>query len=265
MSSPASPTPWSTLASNWEAFFPLRQPRLALALGLSAPGDLCLDAGCATGSLPRALASQGRCAHGLDLDPAFLAVARRKALEEALTITWHEASLLDLAAAAGGERFQLITCLGQTLPHLLEDGQWLSFFTPARELLRPGGKLVIQAVHDGAAPAGESRQLPVLTCPGGTLQRRRTMVSSSLASFETSFTPPAGIPVTSRLQHRRMLPEAAADLLRTAGLCPDPPLADEAGTPFQKTSIGWVLVARNDHSWKDPVGKPKAGTLPSPS
>ena len=58
-------SPWAPLAAGWEELFPLRQPRLDLALGLAGPGCRCLDAGCATGSLPRALAARGRLAHGL--------------------------------------------------------------------------------------------------------------------------------------------------------------------------------------------------------
>ena len=238
------PSPWTLLASGWEDLFPLRPARLELALSLSAPGDGCLDAGCATGSLSRALASKGRVAQGLDLDPAFLAVARQRALDQGLAITWHEASLLGLASATGNARFQLITCLGQTLPHLLEDEQWLAFFTQAREVLEPGGRLVIQAVHDGAQEAGASRELPILQWAGGTLERRRTMVSATLARFETVFHPLQGEPVTSRIMHRRMEPMTAAALLLQAGLRPGPALADEAGKPFQATSPGWVLVAQ---------------------
>ena len=244
------PSPWSPLARGWEELFPLRPARLDLALGLAGQGSVCLDAGCATGSLPRALASRGRVAHGLDLDPTFLEVARQRALDEGLAITWHEASLLDLAAAVAGQHFQLITCLGQTLPHLLEDDQWLAFFRQAREALVPGGRLVIQAVHDGQAPAGQSRDLPVLRCAEGTLERRRTMLSPTLARFETVFHPLAGDLVRHQATHRRMGPADAAALLRQAGLRADPPLADEAGTPFQEAAAGWVLIAQQDPSFR---------------
>lgn len=240
---PPPPSPWTLLASGWEELFPLRQPRLDLALRLAPEGSRCLDAGCATGSLPRALASRGRLAHGLDLDPAFLAAGRRRALAEGLEISWHEANLLDLAEAVGRVRFQLITCLGQTLPHLLEDAQWLAFYAQARACLEPGGHLVIQAVQDGLSPVGASRELPLLSFQGGTLERRRRMLSETLAEFETVFHPKEGAAVTSKSIHRRMGPEAAAKLLRQAGLHPEPATADEAGTPFQEASAGWVLVA----------------------
>lgn len=238
--SDASLPPWAQLASIWEELFPLRQARVDLALGLAPAGARVLDAGCATGSLVRALASRGRVAHGLDLEPAFLEVARRKALEEGLDAVWHEADLLSVAEAAGGARFHLVTCLGQTLPHLLGEDQWLDFFRQVRGLLAPGGHLVIQAVHDPQATG--TRDLPALRTAAGTLERRRTVVSETLATFETRFVPVTGEPVSSRVRHRRMRPEAAAELLREAGLQPGLPLADEGGAPFQETSPGWILV-----------------------
>ena len=241
-------SPWPLLAAHWEELFPLRPPRLAMEMALAPEGASVLDAGCATGSLPRALAARGRVAHGLDLEPAFLAVARHKAAEEAAQVTWHEAGLLDLAAAAGEARFDLITCLGQTLPHLLEEAQWLDFFRQARSLLRPGGHLAIQVVNDARRAPGDSRDLPVLDLGEGRLERRRVMVSEDLARFETCFRPsgvrPSGDePMRSEVLHRRMTPARAAALLRQAGLEPGPALADEAGGPFTEASPGWVLVA----------------------
>lgn len=244
MEAPASPTPWPLLAPHWEDLFPLRATRVDLTLALSAPGERCLDAGCATGALPRAWASHGRIAHGLDLEPSFLAVGRARAHAEGHTIQWHEASLLDLASQVGSQRFRLITCLGQTLPHLLEEGEWLSFFRQAKALLTPGGALVIQAVHDGDLAVGEVRELPPLRCAAGMLERRRVVLSSDHVRFETRFTPVEGLPLMSHVLHRRMAPAAAAELLVRAGFIPDPPLADEGGSPFHPKAPGWVIVAR---------------------
>ncbi len=243
MTGPAPTSPWSSLAASWEDLFPLRPPRLALAEALAPPGGRVLDAGCATGSLPRALAARGRTAHGLDLDPAFLEVARRRAEAEGVAVTWHLASLLDLGRATAGNRFRLITCLGQTLPHLLEEAEWLDFFRQAREALEPGGSLVIQAVSDAGLAPGQERALPPLACPGGRLERRRVMLSETLARFENVFHPDRGSPIASLVLHRRMAPEWAGELLRQAGLEPGPPQADEAGRPFQDDSAGWLMLA----------------------
>jgi 2-polyprenyl-3-methyl-5-hydroxy-6-metoxy-1,4-benzoquinol methylase len=243
---PASGTPWAALAASWEDLFPLRQPRLDLALALSAPGDRTLDAGCATGSLVRALAHHGRRAEGLDLEPAFLAVARDRGAAEALDLAWHQASLLDLGRVAEPEAYALVTCLGQTLPHLLTEAEWLDFFGQARRLLAPGGRLVIQVVNDDSAPIGSHRDLPSLAAPGGTLERRRTMLSDTLAQFETAFRPVDGEPAASTVRHLRMGPDRAAALLRQAGLAPGAPLADESGRAFEPSASSWLLVAVRD-------------------
>lgn len=240
---PASDTPWAALAASWEDLFPLRQPRVDLALALSAPGARTLDAGCATGSLVRALARNGRRAEGLDLEPAFLAEARTRAAAEGLDLPWHLAGLLDLGRLEGQGGFALVTCLGQTLPHLLEEADWLAFFAQARALLAPGGRLAIQVVNDGAAPAGTARDLPPLAAPGGTLERRRILVSDTLARFETVFRPAGGEPQASAVAHRRMDPGRAAALLAQAGLAAEPPLADESGRAFEPSAAGWLVIA----------------------
>lgn len=243
MEDPGPGAPWSLLAAAWEQFFPLRPQRLEWVLALAPPGARFLDAGCATGSLPRALASRGRVAHGLDLEPAFLDEARRLAEASGLDIPWHQGNLLEVAEAVGAARFDLVTCLGQTLPHLLEERQWIAFFRQVRGILTPGGRLAIQVVHDGATALHASRELPKVSCAAGTFERRRTMLPGGLARMDTVFRPAQGAPVPSQVLHLRMEPGRAAELLREAGLEPEPPMADESGKPFREDSPGWILVA----------------------
>jgi SAM-dependent methyltransferase len=215
-----------------------------MALALAPERTRVLDAGCATGSLPRALAGRGREAWGLDLEPAFLEVGRARARAEGLEVGWAEAGLLDLARVAPGREFRLITCLGQTLPHLLEEAEWLAFFGQARDRLAPGGHLVIQVLNDIGTLPGSSRDLPVLETPAGRLERRRTVLGPEVAAMAFRFTPPEGPALENRVLHRRMDPERAADLMRRAGLEAGVPTADEAGAPFGPASPGWVLAAR---------------------
>jgi len=235
-------SPWATLATCYEELFPLRPARLEMALVLAPEGSRVLDAGCAMGSLVRALAARGRRVHGLDLEAAFLTVARLRAEAEGLEVDWHQSDLRGLASATEGV-FRTIFCLGQTLPHLLEDAEWLDFFAQARERLEPDGTLVIQATHDGLAATGSRRELPLLKTEAITLERRRTMVSDRLARFETKLTLPGQAPVCSEVFHRRIHPDLASQWLRQCGLEPDAALADETGKPFEETSPGWILVA----------------------
>jgi SAM-dependent methyltransferase len=67
-----------------------------------------LDAGCGTGRVAIELARRGVDVVGVDIDPAMLAAARRKAPE----LTWVEA---DLATLALGRRFDVVVAAGNVL------------------------------------------------------------------------------------------------------------------------------------------------------
>lgn len=233
--------PWFTLAESYDVFFPLRAPRLEMALAVAPEGSRVLDAGCATGSLVRALAERGRRAEGLDLEPAFLDVARQRA--EGLGIAWHQADLRELEAVTSG-RFQAILCLGQTLPHLLEDQDWQAFFAQCAVRLEVGGSLFIQATWDGEGQVGASRELPLLQAGESRLERRRTLISERLARFETRLFLPGQEPVTCEVLHRRIHPDLAAEWMRACGLEPEVPWADESAKPFEASSPSWILRGR---------------------
>jgi SAM-dependent methyltransferase len=67
-----------------------------------------LDAGCGTGRVAIELANRGIRAVGVDLDPAMLATARRKAPD----VEWHEA---DLATLDLHERFDVVVAAGNVM------------------------------------------------------------------------------------------------------------------------------------------------------
>ena len=73
-----------------------------------APSGRVLDAGCGTGRVAIELARRGHDVVGLDLDPAMLAAARRKAPD----LPWIEG---DLATARLGERFDVVALAGNVL------------------------------------------------------------------------------------------------------------------------------------------------------
>jgi len=102
-----------------------------------------LDAGCGTGRVAVELVRRGIEAVGVDLDPAMLAVARRKAPD----LQWVEA---DLETVDLGRRFDVVVAAGNVF----------IFLTPGREAavtanlarhLEPGGLLVagFQLDEDG--------------------------------------------------------------------------------------------------------------------
>ena len=122
-----------------------------------APGARVLDAGCGTGRVAIELARRGHHVVGLDLDPAMLTAARRKAPD----LRWVEG---DLAATGLGERFDVVALAGNVLifvapgteaqvvarcaEHLVEGGLLIAGFQVA-----PGG-FGPDALDRAAADAG---------------------------------------------------------------------------------------------------------------
>ncbi|MEV5816717.1 class I SAM-dependent methyltransferase [Streptomyces mutabilis] len=110
------------------------------------PGDL-LDLGCGTGSLSLLASEQGHRVTGVDLSPAMLGQARAKlAGRDAVFLTGDAA-----APPVGGQRFDAVL-VRHVLWALPDPARALRHW---RELLRPGGRLVlVEGVWGAVAPVG---------------------------------------------------------------------------------------------------------------
>ena len=93
-----------------------------------------LDAGCGTGRVAIELARRGIDVVGVDLDPAMLEVARRKAPE----LDWREANLATLDL---GRRFDLVVMAGNVLV-FVAPGTEAAVVERTAAHLAPGGRLV---------------------------------------------------------------------------------------------------------------------------
>ena len=98
-----------------------------------APASV-LDAGCGTGRVGRELARRGLDVVGVDLDPAMLATARRKAPR----VDWH---LADLATVDLTRSFDAVVLAGNVMIFLTPGSEPAVVANMARHL-RPGGLLV---------------------------------------------------------------------------------------------------------------------------
>jgi glycine/sarcosine N-methyltransferase len=101
-----------------------------------------LDAACATGHHAIALARKGHQVVGVDLSSAMIEVARKNAATGGVDVTFVEAGLGDLATLE--RAFDIVLCLGNSLPHLLTKSAVDEALADFATILRPGGLLVIQ-------------------------------------------------------------------------------------------------------------------------
>jgi glycine/sarcosine N-methyltransferase len=103
-----------------------------------------LDAATGTGMHAIALAQLGFSTTGADNSPGMLARARLNASSAGVKIQFKIASFGSLAGAFGGQSFDALLCLGNSLPHVLSRPDLDKAVSDFAACLRPGGLLLIQ-------------------------------------------------------------------------------------------------------------------------
>lgn len=111
---------------------------------LPEPPRRALDLACGTGAAALALAAAGAEVVGVDRSPQMLAIARAKARDRGLTVSFVQADLRELRSALSPQPlgFDLIVCLYDSLNYLTGDNDLVRVLAAAGRLLRPGGRLV---------------------------------------------------------------------------------------------------------------------------
>lgn len=148
----------------WERRIERESPFLSALLS-GAPDASVLDLGCGTGEHTAWFAQQGARAVGLDRSESMIESARdHEALGHGRFVL---GDALDARAALPEEApFGLALCLGNMLPHVMEDDELTAFLRSARALLAPGGRLLLQILNYAKLLREEVNVLPVNVRPG---------------------------------------------------------------------------------------------------
>ena len=102
------------------------------------PRTLC-DCACGTGAMSVRFARRGMRVTGVDLSVDMLELARRKALQYGVQAMF---VCQDMCALALPRPVDALVCACDGVTYLLNDDRLRSFFTHARQALKPGGALV---------------------------------------------------------------------------------------------------------------------------
>jgi SAM-dependent methyltransferase len=113
-------------------------------LGLR-PGDRVLDLACGWGRHAVELARRGLAVVGLDRSEILLREAR--ATDRVARPVWVCGDVRELPFRGG---FDAVVCLFSSLGYFLSDAEDLRVLTAVREVLRPGGSLVLETMHRDA-------------------------------------------------------------------------------------------------------------------
>ncbi len=238
-------TLYESLAPLYDGLFPVDPraiPFLESLVGVEpgTAGPRVLDAGCATGAHAVSLATRGWNAVGIDSEAAMIAKAREGALREGVAerASFFEMDILEIGKSFRGRGFDLVLCLGNTLPHLVgadrgaesvDDPEAASFLGQARELLSPRGALVLQTLNFSLAGVGPGFEFPELAVGDAVMKR----------SYRD---PPPERPGTLRFVvelSRRGESQRAETFLVPLGPRRVASLLREAGLPDQARFAGW--------------------------
>jgi len=119
-----------------------------------------LDMACGTGQHAIAFAKEGYAVTAVDLSLPMIEQARANAVKAGVDVHLAVAGF-GQARRLIGQGFDAVTCLGNSLPHLIKRLELVAFLKDMRAVLRPGGILVIQNRNYDRVWARKIRFMPV--------------------------------------------------------------------------------------------------------
>lgn len=134
-----------------------------------------LDLATGTGAAALTLAAAGVCVTAVDRSARMLEIARGRARDQGLTITWIEADLLDLPTATPllpPASFDLITCLYDSLNYLTGNHDLTRLCAAAAQLLAPGGHFVFDLNTEAEYSSWDDRDQVVYDAHGMLVYNR---------------------------------------------------------------------------------------------
>ncbi|HEX7705226.1 MAG TPA: class I SAM-dependent methyltransferase [Thermoanaerobaculia bacterium] len=187
-----------------------------------------LDLGSGTGEHARFLASHGFSVVGIDSSSTMIERARASTKEE--SVEFIDGDMTD-AAPTAGRGFGAALCLGNALPHLLSDDEIRRFATSARDVIVPGGPLVIQLLNYDRIEAKKERALPLTFLrdpddPAATIiflramelrEGGRLIFMPTMLKMKSEAEPPIEVVSSRRVEIRGWRRHELEAALRTAG------------------------------------------------
>lgn len=134
------------LAKNYSKLFPLDAELFEFIKSYcpTAPHFTILDVGCASGDLALALSKQGYDVTGIDVSAAMIHIAEEKAKKLNLNTSFKTLHMLDINELGS---FDMITCFGNTLPHLENERKVSAFFRAVYNGLSAGGFFIFELLN----------------------------------------------------------------------------------------------------------------------
>lgn len=127
-----------------------------------------LDAACGTGMHAIALAQKGFDIAGADLSGGMVEQARENAAKAGLDIRFEQVGFGELARTFGESAFEIVLCLGNSLPHVVSEKRLAWALADFATCLSPSGIVLIQNRNFDAVMAHKERWMEPQVYEEGT-------------------------------------------------------------------------------------------------
>ncbi|MBB6481174.1 class I SAM-dependent methyltransferase [Spirochaeta isovalerica] len=141
---------YEKLAAEYKDIFPSSREKVDFIENFLKEGELqrILDIGCASGEFACQLSSASRKITGIDLDPFMIEEAKAQSPPESdITIHFEQAEMLRFLSDSAPDRFDLVSCLGNTIVYLDGEPELNEFLCSAKKALKKQGSLIIQILN----------------------------------------------------------------------------------------------------------------------
>ncbi len=157
---------YEQLSSYYDRIFPFNPKKFSFAKKyFGTTSKSVLDIGCGTGSLSLFLSKLGFKVTGIDPSAGLLRIAEEKREESGIDISFINSGMEKISNNLKNKMFDIIFCVGNTLPHLKDKASLSVLFKDLQKILGNGGVIVGHLLNYGKI-LSEGKNFGVIERPG---------------------------------------------------------------------------------------------------
>jgi len=177
---------YESISEYYDEIFPLDPAKAPFVQSLvQESSQRILDLGCSTGALALALGREGHRVSGIDLDERMIGIAKSRAAEEGLDVSFHVMDMLEIDKRFDPGSLDQVLCFGNTLVHLSGPDEIRRLLKSVYRLIRPGGVFVAQVLNYDRILAQGIRRLPIIEGEAFRFLRSYELESTGRILFKT--------------------------------------------------------------------------------
>jgi len=241
---------YSNISRYYDEIFPLNSAQITfIQRCFDSPyhNVNLLDAGCGTGVLAIELAEKGFNVHAIDYEPRMIAKAKKK--KENLNLPgspiFDEADMRLISQKFIPGTFNAVISFGNTLVHLLDDNDVMTFFEGTKRVLKDNGYFLIQVLNYDYILDKKIGMLPVIENDNILFERFYDFKDKKYLDFITRLTVKSDNRVfLNQIKLNPLRKNKINEFLHKAGFKEVTFFGDFAGGPAGGDSLPLICAAR---------------------